>query len=117
MPVFQYTARNDEGQLINERVAFRDEIELRHYLRKNNLFVLEVAERRKSRVRFRRRVGLGDLIIMARQLRTMIMAGLPLVTGLEALAEQSPNPVLGELMAEVARSVSNGRSLSATMRD
>jgi len=117
LPVFQYTARNEEGQLVRERLAFRDEIELRHHLRKNNMFVLDVAERRKSRTGFRRGVGLGDLIVMARQLRTMIMAGLPLVTGLEALGDQSPNPRMGEIMNEVARAVGTGRSLSATMRD
>ncbi|MCW3097148.1 MAG: type secretion system protein [Chthonomonadaceae bacterium] len=117
MPVFQYTARNDDGQLISDKLAFRDEITLRHHLRKNNLFVLEVAERRKTRIQMSRKVRLGDLVIMTRQLRTMIQAGMPLVSGLEALAEQSTNPTLGEILTEVERSVSSGRSLASALGD
>jgi type IV pilus assembly protein PilC len=117
VPIYQYTARNDEGQLISERLAYRDETSLRHHLRKNNLFVLEVAERQQSRLQITRRVRLGDLVIMTRQLRTMIQAGMPLVSGLEALADQSTNPRLGEVLTAVARAVSSGRSLAATLGD
>ncbi|HLV79793.1 MAG TPA: type II secretion system F family protein, partial [Chthonomonadaceae bacterium] len=117
MPVFQYTARNDEGELITERIAYRDEIGLRHYLRKNNLFVLQVAERRRARIAIQRKVRLGDLIITTRQLRTMIQAGMPLVSGLEALAEQATNLYLADILAEVARSVGSGRSLGAALTD
>jgi type IV pilus assembly protein PilC len=117
MPVYQYTARNEEGGLVSETIAFRDEIALRHHLRKNNLFVLQVAERRQARVMFRRKVRLGDLVIMTRQLRTMIQAGMPLVTGLEALAEQSTNPRLTEILVEVGRAVASGRSLASTLED
>lgn len=117
MPVFQYTARNEEGQLISEQIAYRDEIGLRHHLRKNNLFVLQIAERRRFQIALRRKVRLGDLIITARQLRTMVQAGMPLVSGLEALAEQATNPYLAEVLAQVARAVGSGTSLGAALSD
>jgi type IV pilus assembly protein PilC len=117
VPVYQYTARNDEGHLVSETIAFRDELALRHHLRKNNLFVLKIAERRRMRIGFRRGVRLGDLVIMARQLRTMIHAGMPLVTGLEALAEQATNPRLAEVLTEIGQSVASGRSLGSVMAD
>jgi type IV pilus assembly protein PilC len=117
MPVFQYVARNAEGNLVRETIAFRDELELRHHLRKNNLYVLQVAERRRARLNVRRGVRLGDLVIMTRQLRTMINAGMPLVTGLEALAEQATNLRLAEILTEVSRSVASGRSMAAAMGD
>ncbi len=118
MPLYIYRARNEAGQLVAESVAFRDEPALRQHLRKNGLFVLEVAER-KSLFRFNiaRKVRLGDLVIMCRQLRTMINTGMPLVSGIEALAEQSTNPRLAEVMAEVARSVSTGRTLAISLED
>jgi type IV pilus assembly protein PilC len=117
MPIYQYSARDEQGQLVSERIAFRDEIGLRHHLRKNNLFVLQVAEYRPTRIRLRRSVRLGDLIIMARQLRTMIDGGMPLVSGLEALAEQTPNPRLAEILSDVARAVTSGRSLASALSD
>ena len=117
MPVFQYTARTTEGNLVRETIAFRDEHELRHHLRKNNLFVLEVAERRRARFAISRGVRLGDLVIMSRQLRTMLNAGMPLVTGLEALAEQSTNVRLTEILTQVSRAVASGRSMASSMSD
>lgn len=117
MPVFQFTARDDNGQLVSDKMAFRDEVALRHHLRSNNLFVLQVAERRQGGFRLNSRVGLGDLIIMARQLRTMVIAGMPLVSGLEALAEQATNARLSEVMREVARSVSSGRTMASSLGD
>lgn len=118
MPIFNYSARDTAGQLVRETVAFNNELSLREYLRKNNLFVLDVAEQRRSNAfRPRRRVGLGDLIIMTRQLRTMINAGMPLVTGLEALAEQSTNPALVEILRQIGRSVGHGASLAGTFGD
>src|SRR5262245_33133151 len=117
MPVFQYSARDASGQLINETMAFRDEIALRHHLRKNSLFVLEIAERRKASIQIRKKVRLGDLIIMARQLRTMLNAGMPLVTGIEALGAQSSNPRLREILEEVGSAVSAGRKLASAFGD
>ena len=115
MPVFQYMARNEDGQLVTETIAFRDELALRHYLRKNNLFVLQIAGRSRVKIGVRRGVRLGDLVIMTRQLRTMIQAGMPLVTGLEALSEQSTNPRLAAVLSEVARAVGSGRPLATTL--
>jgi type IV pilus assembly protein PilC len=117
MPIYEFTARDTQGQLVTDRMAFRDEIALRHHLRSNDLYVLEVAEKRRNQFKLRGGVRLGDLIIMSRQLRTMIMAGMPLVTGLEALVEQSTSPQLGEVMTEIARAVSAGRSLGSAMGD
>lgn len=115
MPIFQYTARTEAGQLVNETVAFNNEIALRDYLRENNLYVVGVEERRRGGLRLRGRVGLADLIVMTRQLRTMINAGMPLVTGLEALAEQTPNAVLSEILQQIGRSVGHGVSLASAL--
>jgi type II secretory pathway component PulF len=116
MPIFHYTARDAKGQLVRELVAFNNEITLRDHLRKSNLFVLQIAEQQpRRRFSIGRRVGLGDLIIMSRQLRTMLNAGMPLVTGLEALSDQSPNGYLAEVITQVSRSVAQGNSLGAAM--
>ncbi|HOJ20416.1 MAG TPA: type II secretion system F family protein [Armatimonadota bacterium] len=117
MPVYQYRARDAQGQLVTEVLAYEDELSLRRYLRENDLFVLGISEVKRSVFRnpFQRGVGLQDLIIMTRQLRTMIHAGMPLYTGLETLAEQTPNPKLAEVLTEVARAVAHGVSISSAM--
>src|SRR5437660_1351580 len=116
MPVYQYTARDARGQMISETMAYNNEIALREYLRKCNLFVLRIEEHRPARLRLNfGRIGLGDLIILCRQLRTMLNAGMPLMTGIEALSEQSTNARMGEVLTQVGRAVGQGTSLAGSL--
>lgn len=115
MPTFEYTARNTAGQLVSDAITYSDEVALRQYLRSNDLYVLEVRERRQKRAASRRRVGLADIILFTRHLRTMIIAGMPLLNALEALAEQSGSARLSEVIDSVARSVATGKPLATAM--
>lgn len=116
MPTFEYTARTAGGQLVTEAINYSDELSLRQYLRSNDLYVLEIREKRtRTGAKGRGRVGLGDIILFTRHLRTMIMAGMPLISALEALAEQTGSARLAEVLTNVTKSVAGGKSLAASM--
>lgn len=115
MPTFEYTARNTAGQLVSDAITYSDEVALRQYLRSNDLYVLEVREKRQKRTGTKRGVGLADIILFTRHLRTMLMAGMPLLNALEALAEQSGSARLSEVIDSVARSVATGKPLATAM--
>lgn len=116
MPTFEYTARTATGQLVSEAINFSDELALRQYLRNNDLYVLEVRERKtRTSAKGRKRVGLADIILFTRHLRTMILAGMPLIGALEALAEQTNSAALAEVLMNVTKSVATGKSLAASM--
>lgn len=116
MPTFQYTARTSGGQLVSEAINYSDELALRQYLRSNDLFVLDVREKKTKRTaRTAGRVGLGDIILFTRHLRTMVMAGMPLLTALEALVEQSASGKLSEVLQNVTSGVATGKTLAAAM--
>ena len=115
MPVFSYRARDPQGQLVNESISFDSEPSLREHLRSRSLYVIDVREDRSSRTR--RRVRLGDLIIAIRQLRTMLNAGLPLVQGLDSLAEQSTDATLREVLRQAARSVRHGSTIGDSLAE
>lgn len=115
MPLFQYTARDPNGQKVVQLVNYSDEPALRKHLRANNLFVLEVTERKGQARRGSGRVGLADLITFCRHLRTMIAAGMPLVSALDAMASQTTSARLGQVLAEVTSEVSAGKTLSRAL--
>ena len=99
MPLYIYRARNEAGQLVAETVAFRDETSLRQHLRKNGLYVLDVAERKTGfRLNIAKKVRLGDLIVMCRQLRTMKLRRVSTTTRMpRAITEScSRSPVCAE---------------------
>jgi len=116
MPTFEYTARTGSGQLVSEAINYTDELALRQYLRSSDLFVLEVREKKVRRAaKAGGRVGLGDIILFTRHLRTMIMAGMPLLSALEALMEQSASARLTQVLENVTKGVATGKSLATSM--
>jgi type IV pilus assembly protein PilC len=61
------------------------------------------------------RVRQGTLTIFTRQLATLIEAGMPLLRGLRTLEEQESNPVMRQVISELAVSIEGGDSLAEAL--
>jgi type IV pilus assembly protein PilC len=61
-------------------------------------------------------VALADLVIFTRQLATMVDAGLAIVQSLQALAEQTTNKVMRDVIHDVCARVETGDSLSEALQ-
>ncbi|MHC4464106.1 MAG: type II secretion system F family protein [Planctomycetota bacterium] len=61
------------------------------------------------------RVTSKDILAVTNQLSTALRAGLPLLNGLQIIGDQQHKPVMKGLLAELAKSVSSGQSLSESM--
>jgi type IV pilus assembly protein PilC len=57
-----------------------------------------------------------DIVIFTRQFSTMIDAGLPLVQGLNILAEQNPNPTFKNILRQLTKDVEGGSTLAEAMK-
>lgn len=62
------------------------------------------------------RVGLADLVVFTRQLATMIDAGLAMVQSLQALAEQTTNKVMRDVIKDICARVESGDSFSEALQ-
>jgi len=61
-------------------------------------------------------VPLADLVVFTRQLATMIDAGLAIVQSLQALADQTSNKVMREIIKDVCTRVEQGDNFSAALQ-
>jgi len=81
---------------------------------------LEVAAPREERARkgvlFRKRVSSRDLILFTRQLETMLDSGLPLLSSLDILHQQTAHPELKEAVDRVRSDVEQGSTLTESLR-
>lgn len=64
----------------------------------------------------RKKVKLVDLTVFTQQLSSMLGAGLPLVSALEALQEQTEDPVFQIVIRNVKQDISSGTSFSEAVR-
>jgi len=120
MKLFAYQARDSSGKMtsgVQEAVTEDNAVDT---LMTRGLMVLSIQEQAGGKVTRRiGRVSETDLVLVTRQLATMIDAGLPLMTGLTALYEQADpkkqaglQRVLGELIARVQEGDSFNEAIS-----
>lgn len=115
MPVFAYTARDTGGNIKTGTVDARTSQSAISLLKDRGLFVVNVAEKNDSvldKIFGARGIPTGDVVAMARQLATMVAAGLPISKTLDVLLQQTPNIRLKKVLSECLRDVEGGTALS-----
>ncbi|HZV35147.1 MAG TPA: type II secretion system F family protein [Verrucomicrobiae bacterium] len=117
MPSFSYVARETStGREIRNSVEAATEQAAISALLNRNLLVVSIQEKvAKKGKTAGGRVALQDLVVFTRQLATMIDAGLAMVQSLQALAEQTTNKVMRDVIKDVCSRVEAGDSFSEAL--
>src|SRR5215475_1862567 len=118
MPSFVYVARETAtGREIRNSVEAATEQAAITALLNRNLLVVSIQEKVGTKGRTSGgRVALADFVIFTRQLATMIDAGLAMVQSLQALAEQTTNKVMRDVIKDVCTRVESGDSFSEALQ-
>ena len=117
MPSFAYVARETAtGREIRNSLEAATEQAAISALLNRNLLVVSIQEKvgRKGKTAGGK-VALQDLVIFTRQLATMIDAGLAMVQCLQALADQTQNKVMRDVIKDVCTRVESGDSFSEAL--
>src|SRR6516162_982579 len=118
MASYAYVARETAtGREIRSSVEAGTEQAAIAALLNRNLLVVSIQEKigKKGRTSGGR-VALADLVIFTRQLATMIDAGLAMVQSLQALAEQTTNKAMRDVIRDVCGRVEAGDSFSEALQ-
>lgn len=119
---FDYSVRDAQGKIQKGSIEASSEAAVANRLREMKLAPISINEVKtggfKTEIKipgFSDRIGLKDVSVMARQLATMISAGLSLLRALTILSEQTENPALSRVILDVRSDIEGGRSLSAAL--
>src|SRR5437762_6504943 len=118
MPSYTYLAREaGSGREIRSNIDAASEQAAIAALLNRNLQMLSNQEKigRKGKTSGGS-VALSDLVVFTRQLATMIDAGLAMVQSLQALAEQTTNKVMRDVIKDVCTRVEGGDSFSEALQ-
>ena len=118
MPSFVYVARETgTGKEIRSSVDAATEPAAIAALLNRNLLVVSIQEKITKKGRTAGgSVPLTDLVMFTRQLATMIDAGLAMVQSLQALAEQTQNKLMRDVIKDVCTRVEGGDSFSEALQ-
>jgi type IV pilus assembly protein PilC len=118
MPQYKYKARDSGGRLLEGTLEAENEKGIISNLRSKGLVVINISLQKKKIALLgerKKKVKLGDIVIFARQLATMVNAGLPLVQSLHILTEQTENLSFQKILRDIEQNVETGSNLSDAM--
>ena len=123
MPLFTYTARNAQGDALDGRIEAVSIDAVAHQLLSSNITPIQIALEKPApdilkkigRWFKMRQPKLDDLIFFARQLYTLMKAGVPIIRALNGLGDNISNPVLKQTLKEIVSSLESGRDLSGAL--
>lgn len=113
---YSYQVRNEKGHIFKGFLEGEDEKAVIQSLLKQNYYILQLKEIKESKLNREinfslNRVSNRELILVTRQLATMLKAGLPILRCLRVLIEQTPNPKLKRVLSELSEDIEAGSAL------
>lgn len=118
MLTYKYSARDSKtGELIKAEVQADSELGAASAIKASGLSPIDImlVTRKGAGTGWRNRVKAKDRILFARQLSTLINAGLPLVQSLRSVNDQTESKSLQSVISQIITSVEAGGTLSAAL--
>jgi type II secretory pathway component PulF len=119
MITFNYKAHTEDGSKISGTITANSTNAAATQLEELGYIPLSITEKKEGLIQNLDmaflKVKTEDLIFFTRQLRTIIKSGIPILSGLEAISEQTENKKLKKIISEVCCEVDQGSSLSSAL--
>ena len=116
--VYLWEGKTRQGDVQKGELAAASKEEVIALLRKQNILPINVAAKPKElHLRFgSKKITDKDIVILTRQLATMIDAGLPLVQCLDILGSQTENKALAKVVGQVRSDVESGATFADALK-
>ena len=125
MPIYEYTAFDQKGKSRKGIIEADNEAGARNKLRASGKYPIELKENLSQSTKAGKtrlgsplvfeRVKSMEIHIFTRQLATLLGAGIPLVSALSSLLEQTANPALKKVLAQIKDAVNEGNTLTNSL--
>lgn len=117
MPLYKYTARNlQTNKIVKSTLQASSQKDVFELLKKQGYITTEIKEQNeKSGLLNSKKVKTKDRVLFARQLSTLINAGLPLVQSLNSVNEQTSSKSLKAIITEITKEVEGGKTFSKVL--
>lgn len=119
MPTYTYVARTRDGRKERGNLTAANRQALVKALQTRGLVPDTIQEKGAAggrSVRKGPKVKTVEILVFTRQLSTIVNAGLPLLQGLDILAEQTEDPRFAAVMQQIGRDVEGGESFSDALK-
>ncbi|MFI0471253.1 type II secretion system F family protein [Halomonas sp. HMF6819] len=110
---WKWQGKGPKDRLMKGELIGRSRDDIIDQLAKQRITVLKIQKR--NSLSGRGKVANIDIMLFARQMATMMRAGIPILQALQAISESMKKPAMVDLTQQIMRDVSSGDSLSQAM--
>lgn len=119
---FAYKAKDRSGKMLTGSILADNENAVAIHVREKGYFITQIKEESPDSsltvfIDNLKSISLKEISILCRLFSTMVDAGLPLVTCLNVLIEQTDNPRMKKALQDVYKKVKEGETLSRALGD
>ncbi len=114
MKTFQVTSMTRLGKKSNNIFSFANDDDLKKMMKEKELYLIDYREINPKEV-MGKKLNTKSLVVFARQLSTMIAAGIPIIQALDMLQSKADNKRTREVFRNIFETVQKGNSLSESM--
>ena len=122
MAQFVYTARDSTGKAVSGEIEAGNESAAADILRRRSVIPLTISRQDTPAktslmgpVLWQRKISLTDLIMLSRQMYSLMRAGIPIIRAIEGLAQSTSSVRLQGILLELVDQLQNGRNLSQAL--
>ena len=130
MPQYLYTAVNASGKELKGKIVAASAEEATEALKKQQLFITSLKDadaKKRTAAKKGGKGGMGnisigtpvikkkELVVLTRQLATLLDAGLPLIRSLRTLERQAKNPLVQKVLGATADTVESGSTFAEAL--
>lgn len=119
MGVFEYKALKPNGATIEGEVNLASEMEVQGYLKEREYFIIEIKEKKATdafKINVKSRVKPKDLSVLCRKLHAMMISGLPIVTAVDILREQTGHRRVKAALHIIYEDLQKGMTFSEALK-
>ena len=117
MATFAFTARDGSGRVVRGSRAAGGEVELRRTLRDEGIYLVRAKSQRPGAASRRLwKVKTPALVLFTFNLQNIIDAGVPLLSGLEDMREETGDTRFRDVIGEVIDGITGGETLAQALR-
>jgi general secretion pathway protein F len=124
MPIYKYQGLSSVGKNVKATIKAESISQAKQKIKSSGVMLTKIEESKDGKsgsgLNFtigQKKISTHDLTMATRQLSTLVKAKIQIVESLEALTDQSDNPRLKVILAEVKQKVNEGSSLSKALSD
>lgn len=120
MAMYSYKGLDKTGKEIKNTISAETLSQAKSKLRTSGIMLIDIKAQKsntqkKGELTFGSSVGFEDLSLMTRQLATLVKAKIQIVEAFSALMDQTENPKLKVILAEVRQKVNEGTGIGAAL--